>query len=103
MESRRLGKLKFVKYLPQLLFSLLAFFGAGRTLWSNNGKASLFVGVLVFYPLIYYVTHTFDGFSYQYPIHPEMLALATSAIIRENPTMPLGTKQVPAGLDGLPP
>jgi hypothetical protein len=72
-------------------------------LWTNNGKASLFVGVLVFYPLIYYVTHTFDGFSYQYPIHPEMLALAMSAIIRENPTMPLETKQVPAGLDGLPP
>jgi len=103
MESRRLGRLRFVKYLPQLLFSLLAFFGAGRALWSNNGKASLFVGVLVFYPLIYYVTHTFDGFSYQYPIHPEMLALATSAMIRENPTMPLGTKQAAAGLEGLRP
>jgi Dolichyl-phosphate-mannose-protein mannosyltransferase len=84
MQSRQLGKLRFVKYLPQLMLSLLAFWGAGSALRNRNRNALLFVAVLFFYPLIYYVTHTSDGFLYQYPMHPEMLALAMSAIIREH-------------------
>ena len=92
MESKRLGKLRFLKYLPQLVFSVLGLFGAGRSLWHKNRSALLFVAVLFFYPLIYYVTHTSDGFFYQYPIHPEMLALATSAVIRQNTSSPVGNQ-----------
>lgn len=84
MKSRRLGNLQFVKYLPALTFSMLAFLGASRALRHKNGNALLFVAVLFFYPLIYYVTHTFSGYFYQYTIHPEMLALATSVVIRDN-------------------
>jgi len=84
MESRRLGNLKFLKCLPALTFSVLAFLGAGRALRHKNGNALPFVAVLFFYPLIYYVTHTFSGYFYQYAIHPEMLALATSVVIRDN-------------------
>jgi hypothetical protein len=71
-----------LKYLPQLTFSLLAFYGAGRALKRANRKAQLFVAVLLFYPVVYYITHTFYGFTYQYPIQPEMLALAASVVIR---------------------
>jgi hypothetical protein len=84
MQSRRLGDWRFLKYLPQLLFSVLALFGAIRTLLRRNREAILFVSVLSLYPLIYYVTHTGSGFFYQYPIHPEMLALAASALIRDS-------------------
>lgn len=83
MESRRLGKLRFLKYLPQFVFSVLALYGTGRSFCRRNGNALLIVAVLVFYPLVHYMTHTFSGFFYQYPIHPEMLALATSGIICE--------------------
>lgn len=83
-ETRKLGRLKLLKYLPQLTFSLLAFVGATLTLLQTNHKGWLFAAVLVLYPLIYYLTHTFEGFFYQYPIHPEMLALATAAIVRRD-------------------
>jgi hypothetical protein len=84
MKSRRLGNLQFVKYLPCLIFSVLAFYGAVHAFRHKNRNALLFVAVLLFYPLIYYVTHTFWGFSYQYPIHPEMLALAMSATVEKH-------------------
>lgn len=84
MPSRRLGHLQFVKYLPALTFSVLAFYGAVRALRRKNGNALLFVAVLFLYPLIYYVTTTNSGFIYQYPIQPEMMALATSVVIREH-------------------
>jgi hypothetical protein len=83
MKPQTLGRLQFFIYLPLLAFSGLAFYGAGRALRRKNRDAVLFLAVLFFYPLIYYVTHTFDSFFYQYPIHPVMLALATSAAIRE--------------------
>jgi Dolichyl-phosphate-mannose-protein mannosyltransferase len=89
LTSRRLHALRFFKYLPQLAFSLLAFCGMGRALIRGNRKALLFVAVLFFYPLVYYITHTFYGFTYQYPIQPEMLALAISVVIRENTTQPI--------------
>ncbi len=84
LSSQRLGALRFLKYLPPLVFSLLAFYGMGLALMHGNQKALLFAAVLLFYPLVYYITHTFSGFNYQYAIQPEMLALATSVIIREN-------------------
>jgi len=82
LSSRRLHLFWPLKYLPQLTFSLLAFYGAGRALKRANRKAQLFVAVLLFYPLVYYITHTFYGFTYQYPIQPEMLALGASVVIR---------------------
>jgi hypothetical protein len=81
--SQRLhGALKLLKYLPQVVFSVLTFYGVGRALRYRNREALLFVAVLFFYPLVYYITRTY-GFTFQYSIQPEMLALATSAIIRE--------------------
>jgi hypothetical protein len=83
LTSRRLHALRFLKYLPQLMFSLLALYGTGRALRRGNQKALLFVAVLFFYPLVYYVTHISSGFMYQYPIQPEMLALGTAAVLRD--------------------
>jgi hypothetical protein len=82
--SRRLPTFRFLKYLPSLTFSLLAFYGTGRALRRRNRKALLFVAVLLFYPLVHYITHTWGGFAYQYQIQPEMLALAMSVVIREH-------------------
>jgi len=79
-----LGRLRFLKYLPQLIFSVLAFGGAILTVCQRNHEGWLFVAVLVLYPLNYYLTHAFKGFFYQYPMYPEMLALATAAIVRED-------------------
>ncbi len=93
MKSRRLGNLYFVKFLPLLTFSVLAIWGAGRSLRHKNGDALLFVAVLFFYPLIHYVTHTFSGYFYQYPIHPEMLALAASVVVQESAPKPLEARE----------
>lgn len=84
MESKRMGELRFAKYLPQLMFSMLAFIGAGRAVRANNRKAFLFVGVMVLYPLIHYLTHTAESLMYQYPMQPEMLALATAAVFKRS-------------------
>ena len=54
---------------------------------SKNAEALLFVAVLLFYPLIYYVTATVRDFVYQYPIHPEMLALAASVLTLKEGTV----------------
>ena len=85
MASTRLRKLRFLKYLPLAAFSLLTLYGAARNLRYRNYKAIPFVAVLIFYPIVYYLTHTFSGFFYQYAVHPEMLALAASAILRDKP------------------
>lgn len=83
VESQRLGNLWFLKNLPLSAFSALALCGVARASRGRNRGALLFGAVLLFYPLVYYVTQTFS-LSYMYPIHPEMLALATSAVLREN-------------------
>lgn len=89
MQSRRLGRLQFIKYLPSFAFAALAFYGAFLTLQRKDENALLFVAALFFYPLIYYITHTFDSISYQYPIQPEMLALAISVVIQKRPAAAL--------------
>jgi len=93
MESKRMGELRFAKYLPQLMFSMLAFIGAGSAVRANNRKAFLFVAVMVLYPMIHYVTHTSESLMYQYPMQPEMLALAMSAVFQKK------YKQCPGALD----
>jgi hypothetical protein len=93
LESKRMGELRYAKYLPQLMFSMLAFIGAARAMRGKNRKAFLFVAVMVLYPLIHYVTHTSESLMYQYPMQPEMLALATSAVSKRS------TNRCPAALD----
>jgi 4-amino-4-deoxy-L-arabinose transferase-like glycosyltransferase len=85
MSSRRLHALKFLKYSPSFVFSVLAFWGAIRAVRSGKREALLFVAVLFFYPLVHYITHTFYGFMYQYPIQPEMLVLAISVVTLKKP------------------
>jgi hypothetical protein len=82
-ESHHLGKLRFLKWLPSFAFTLLAFCGVGYALQDGNRKALLFASVLFLYPLVYYVTHTSTGYFYQYPVQPEMYALAASVFFRE--------------------
>jgi 4-amino-4-deoxy-L-arabinose transferase-like glycosyltransferase len=78
LSSHRLHALSIVKYMPQTIFSLITLIGTGIALKRKNQKALLFIAVLLFYPLVYYVTHTFNGFVYEYPIQPEMLVLAAA-------------------------
>lgn len=95
-----LGNLKFVllvRYLPALTFSLLTLLGVLCTLKGKEGKALLFVAVVLFYPLVYYVTHTASGFIYQYPIQPEMLALAIFAVCQRRAVFELILGPLKAG------
>jgi hypothetical protein len=55
----------------------------------------LFVGVMVLYPLIHYVTHTSESLMYQYPMQPEMLALATSALFKRSTNSALEPSTLP--------
>ena len=61
-----------------MILPCLAFIGAFCALRRRHQKGLLLIAVLLFYPLVHYITHTAGGFVYQYPIHPEMLALAAS-------------------------
>jgi hypothetical protein len=82
VQSERLGNLRFLKNLPLSAFSALAFCGGVCAWRKRNRGALLFVAVLLFYPMVYYVTHTYS-LGYMYPIHPEMLALAAFAVVGE--------------------
>jgi len=98
--SERLGNLRFLKNLPLSAFSALAFYGVVCAWRSRNRGAFLFVVVLLFYPMVYYVTHTYS-LGYMYPIHPEMLALAAFALVGEKAaTSPL---MLTTGLPGQTP
>ena len=81
-DSPRLGNLRFLINLPLLVFSALTFCGVVCALRTRNRGALLFVAVLFFYPIVFYVTHTYT-IGYMYPIHPEMLALSFSAVLAE--------------------
>jgi hypothetical protein len=63
------------------MFCSLTLYGAITTLKMGNRKAELLIAVLVFFPLVYYLTHTTNDLGYQYPIQPEMLALAASPFV----------------------
>jgi hypothetical protein len=81
VESQTLGSLSFLKNSPLAVFSVVAFCGVIRAVRVKNQGAWLFTAVLLLYPAVYYVTQTFS-LGYMYPIHPEMLALATSVVFR---------------------
>ncbi len=80
----RLKALRNFKYLPALTFCLIAFYGAIRAAQSGNRKSQLLIAVLIFYPLVHYVTHTSNSRAYQYPIQPEMMVLAASVLFVRN-------------------
>jgi 4-amino-4-deoxy-L-arabinose transferase-like glycosyltransferase len=72
----RLRSVNFIRYIPPLALTLLAFCGGMQAVRKRNRPALLLFAVLLFYPAVYYISHTFFGFFYQYPIQAEMLALA---------------------------
>lgn len=69
----------FLKNVPLTVFSALAFCGAVGSWQRRNRNELLFAVVLLFYPTVFYLTHIYS-LSYMYPIQPEMMALATSAV-----------------------
>ena len=58
-----------------LLSSLLAFAGLWLAIRNHNHYAGLFGGVMLLYPLVYYLTFTTD--EYRIPIEPLLLILGT--------------------------
>lgn len=81
--SQRLRSINFVKYAPPLLLTVLAFWGGVEALRRRNRAALLLFAVLIFYPVVYYISHTFFGFFYQYTIQAEMLGLAASGLFAQ--------------------
>lgn len=77
----QLRRLRFLKYLPALAFCLLTLYGTVSALRNGNRKAQLLIAVLIFFPLVYYITHTTNDLGYLYPIQPEMIALAASPFV----------------------
>jgi hypothetical protein len=75
------ARLRWLKYLPLLTFCSFTLYGAIIALRNGNRKADLLIAVLVFFPLVYYLTHTTNDLGYQYPIQPEMIALAASVFV----------------------
>jgi 4-amino-4-deoxy-L-arabinose transferase-like glycosyltransferase len=59
-------------------FALLAFYGLGVAYRKKVKGMSLFAGLFLFFPLVYYITHC--ELRYQFPIMPEMLLLAVYAL-----------------------
>jgi hypothetical protein len=63
-----------------LWISGLAWIGAFVALRYKGTAAVPYFMVLLIFPLVYYVTHTFP--TYRYPIEPTMLILASYAVVR---------------------
>jgi len=101
MESKLQGGLQFVRQYPRQFWrltlgrtrrfwtepggsawpwiSLLAWLGVLLAVWRKGLEAMPYLGVLLTFPLVYYVTHTFP--TYRHPIEPEMLLLAAYATV----------------------
>jgi hypothetical protein len=62
-------------------FSILAFFGLRRTLRDHKPIAWLYAVVLVFFPLIYYITS--PHLRFRHPLDPQIVLLATYAVIKQ--------------------
>jgi hypothetical protein len=59
--------------------SLLAWIGLIRALFRDFVRAAPYVIVMLGFPLVYYITHTFS--TYRHPIEPIMLVLASSFLM----------------------
>jgi hypothetical protein len=57
----------------------LAWSGLGLALWRKGLDAALYVVVLMVFPPVYYITHTFP--TYRHPIEAVMLLLAAYAAV----------------------
>lgn len=64
---------------PWLWISGLAWIGMLVALRNKGAAAVPYLTVLLIFPLVYYVTHTFP--TYRYPIEPTMLMLASYAVV----------------------
>jgi 4-amino-4-deoxy-L-arabinose transferase-like glycosyltransferase len=84
-EFLRLSADRFFRYwtAPEtavwLPLSVLAWVGMILAVWRKGLKAVPYAIILLMFPLIYYVTHTFN--SYRHPTEPAMLILAAYAIV----------------------
>ena len=69
------------RIMPLLMFLMtpLSFLGLVLALWKRLRGVFLFVTLLMFYPLIYYITFTTDR--YHHPIEPELVILATFCVV----------------------
>ncbi len=79
--TNHLPRLRYLRNVPGLTFCLLTLCGTIRALRAGNRIAQLLASIFVFYPLVYYITHTANALGYQYPIQPEMILFATSAVV----------------------
>ena len=84
--SSHLQAFRFLKYSVQFAFSMLAFYGCGLVLLRGDRNALLFVAVIVFCPIVHYLTHDLHDFSFQYSVQPEMIALIAPVLHRKKVT-----------------
>jgi hypothetical protein len=73
------------KETPWLLPSVLAWLGMGLALWRKGLDAVPYAVVLLAFPPVYYITHTFP--TYRHPIEPVMLLLAVYAAVSVEETV----------------
>ena len=62
-----------------LPLSFMAWLGAAAALWRKGLAAAPYAIVLIVFPLVYYITHTFS--SYRHPTEPVMFLLAAYAMV----------------------
>ena len=62
-------------------FSVLSFFGLRRAFRNHEPRAWLYAAVLVFFPLIYYITS--PHLRFRHPLDPQIVLLATYALIKQ--------------------
>jgi len=61
------------------IVSLLAWTGLAVFVWRERFAAFPYAAVMIFFPLAYYVTHTFS--TYRHPIEPVVVILASYALV----------------------
>ena len=64
---------------PWPLVSALAWIGVFMALYRKGTAAVPYLAVLLIFPIVYYVTHSFP--TYRFPIEPLMLILAAYAVV----------------------
>ena len=69
---------------PWLFVSLLAWLGLCLALWRKRPNAPLYAVVLLVFPPVYYITHTFP--TYRHPIEAEVILLAAYTAASAIPT-----------------
>jgi hypothetical protein len=84
-EFLRLSARRFVRFWTEpkgswwFVISLLAWIGLARALRRDPSAAVPYAFVMVGFPLVYYITHTFP--TYRHPIEPVVILLATGGLL----------------------